>query len=532
MKTGLKKNFIWAVVVVIAQLLGIQLLISYRNSRIIEENLNAHHQAQIVKLNTLDIIRTLHLMDLGIRGFALVPSPQIGSAYDSARHRLSVVLPRLEQSLKEQDFNMPEFYKMRDSVNRYTQIAQELRNDLQLGKREEFLTLLREDYGYNTWVEYVNFSNLVNSFENNIIDKANHNYQVALKQNNTALALLILLVVPTLLYTAYSTVKAYGVSEKLREAQEEKNEILSSQNITLEKLVKERTDEIETQNEEIQANLDFISHRNQQLEEAKQIIEQKNRLIESRNQSLGLEVEKQTKHLRESNRELIRNINQLEQFSYTVSHNLRAPVARLIGLTNILQHSNGKEEADHILEKISDASRDLDQVMRDLIQTIEVKKEINNSITEISIDALIKKTLELFQEEIKDHSVAIQMKAPVVKSISAYLESILFNLVSNAIKYRHAKRALHIEIATKYHDKFFVLTVGDNGLGLDIDRNKRDLFNFYKRFHFHVEGRGLGLYLVKSQVELLGGSVDVESVVDKGTTFTVKLKHNLDSVPS
>lgn len=532
MKTGLKRNFIWTVVVIIALLLGLQLIYSYRNSKIIDENIRLRRQAELVKVNTLDIIRTLHQLDIGIRGYALVPTAQLAEPFDLAHVGKEKILSELESALTEQQFNMTEFNRMRDSIESYFKIANVMFADLKEGKKEEFLELLAADYGYNTWLQYEDFSSKINAFEDAIIEKTNANYQTALQRNYTALLLLILLVVPTLLYTAYSTVKAYGLSERLRASEEEKNQILSVQNETLEKLVKLRTEEIATQNEEILSNLEYISQRNEELQEAKQIIEQKNQIIESSNRSLGLEVEKQTHYLRESNRELIKNINQLEQFSYTVSHNLRAPVARLIGLTNILHHPNNKQESDHILEKISDTSRDLDQVMRDLIQTIEIKKEINNSITDISVDSLISKTLELFQDEIKDQTISTQVSAPVLKSISAYLESIVFNLVSNAIKYRDPKRPLRIEIASHYEEEFFVLSVKDNGLGLDVDRNKRDLFNFYKRFHFHVEGRGLGLYLVKSQVELLGGSIEVDSKVEKGTTFTVKLKHNLNSIPA
>jgi signal transduction histidine kinase len=531
MQRGLKGSFIWAVVFIIAGLLATLFIFSYRNSRFIDENLKARHQAQVVKLNTLDIIRSLHLMDLGLRGYALVSSDQIGSAYDSGRYRLGVILPALEKSLIAQNFNMPEFYQMKDSVDSYLNVAQTMFADLKQGKREEFLNLLKADYGYNTWSQYLRFSARITEFENAAIAQANQNYQAALRRNSFALIFLIILVVPTLLYTAYSTVKAYGTSEQLRQASEEKNKILANQNETLERLVKERTDEIAAQNEEIQSNLEAISRRNQQLEDAKKIIEQKNQIIEVRNKGLGLEVEKQTKYLRESNMELIRNINQLEQFSYTVSHNLRAPVARIIGLTEILKHADGKVEEENILNKIADASRELDQVMKDLMVTIEMKKEINNALVDIDVNDHIEKTLGLFNEDIvaNNINIAVTLHAPNLKSVPAYVDSIFYNLMSNAVKYRNPGRPLKLEIATAYQKEWFVLTVKDNGIGLDVDRNKRDLFSFYKRFHFHVEGRGLGLFLVKSQTELLGGTIDVQSTVDVGTTFTVKLKHNLNS---
>lgn len=530
MRKGIKGGFVWIVVIMIAVLLATLFLFSYRNSRIIQENLQARHQAQLVKLNTGDVIRSLHLMDLGIRGYALVPSAQIGGSYDSGRTRVLRILPALEKSLIEQKFNMQEFYQLRDSVNGYLKVAGTMFSFLSQNNRDGFLALLEADYGYNTWLQYTRFSTRITEFENSVIANANENYQSALSKNNIALILLIILVVPTLLYTAYSTVKAYGTSEQLREASEEKNSILVSQNETLERLVKERTEEIATQNEEILSNLEAISRRNGELEEAKMIIEQKNQIIEARNRGLGIEVEKQTQYLRQSNQELIRNVNQLEQFSYTVSHNLRSPVARLMGLIAILKHARNEVESNEIQKKIFESSQELDKILKDLVLTIEIKKEINNALTNIDFDEVVRKTLSLFQDEINANHISVSTlcDANEIHSINAYIESILYNLVSNAIKYRSRNRPLKIEIASRYQNEWFELKVKDNGMGLDLERYKGDLFNFYKRFHFHVEGRGLGLFLVKSQVELLGGDIQVESQIDQGTTFIVKLKHNLN----
>lgn len=119
MRKKVKKSFIWVAVLIISALLGLQFLFSYINSQSIDENLMARQVARNVKLNTLDIIRALHLLDLGIRSFALVPSSQIASVYDSALSQIKVLLPTLEQALKGQQFNMTEFYEMRDSVNAY-----------------------------------------------------------------------------------------------------------------------------------------------------------------------------------------------------------------------------------------------------------------------------------------------------------------------------------------------------------------------------------------------------------------------------
>jgi K+-sensing histidine kinase KdpD len=527
-----KKTFIWFVVAIISLLLVVQLVFSYRNSIIIEENLAIRRQAQQIKVKTLDIIRTTHELDIGLRGYALIPMQQLADPYDSAQIRIKSVFATLESELQAQDFDMRLLQAMQDSVNAYFRIADVMFEHLKKNKREEFLKLLEADYGYNTWLQYNKFSNEVNKFEDAIIDQASKNYETALKRNYLALLLLIALVVPTLIFTAIRTIREYKTSEQLRISEAERNKILASQNETLEKQVALRTEEIATQNEEILANLEFISERNQQLEEAKKVIEEKNRIIETRNQSLGQEVEKKSGSLRESNLELIKNINQLEQFSYTVSHNLRSPVARLIGLSNILQYAKNPEETKDIMGKITNSTHELDLVMKDLVRTIEIKKEINNSTSVVAVDQLVSKVVAQFEEEIKTYGAEVRtnVQATILQSIPAYIESMLFNLVSNSIKYRHPQKPLSININSRYEGEKFVLMIEDNGLGIDLDRHKRDLFSFYKRFHQHVEGRGLGLYLVKSQVELLGGTIDVSSVVDHGTTFTITLKHNLPTL--
>jgi signal transduction histidine kinase len=532
MNLDAKRSFMWVVVGAITLLLIVQLIFSYRNSAIIEENIALSRQAEKVKVNTLDIIRTLHQLDIGIRGYALVPNPQLAAPFDSAHIRIKSVFRVLEHELNAQNFDMAYFTIMHDSVDAYLRIADVMFEHLQQNKRDEFLILLKADYGYNTWLQYREFSAKVNKFEDAIIEKANTNYRMAIRRNYLALLLLIALVVPTLIFTAIITLRTYKVSEQLRQSEAEKNGILSTQNETLERMVAIRTEEIATQNEEIISNLEFISQRNEQLEEAKRVIEEKNRIIETRNKSLGIEVEKQTGNLRESNRELVKNINQLEQFSYTVSHNLRSPVARLIGLTNILQYITNPEETKDVMSKIATSAHDLDLVLKDLVRTIEIKKEIHNSIATIPVDDLVNKAVLQFEEDIKalGAQIKLNLEANSLKSIPAYLESILFNLMSNSIKYRHGIRLLVVRISTRYEADKFVLTVQDNGLGIDLDRVKRDLFAFYKRFHHHVEGRGLGLYLVKSQVDLLGGTIDVASVVDQGTTFTITLKHNMAGV--
>jgi signal transduction histidine kinase len=111
-----------------------------------------------------------------------------------------------------------------------------------------------------------------------------------------------------------------------------------------------------------------------------------------------------------------------------------------------------------------------------------------------------------------------------VFAVGPYVDSILYNLISNSIKYRHPDRQPLIQIRTSIERDFVKLTVTDNGLGIDLKKHRNNIFNLYKRFHLHMEGKGLGLYLVKTQMMALGGKIDVESEPEEGTTFQVYFK--------
>ena len=100
----------------------------------------------------------------------------------------------------------------------------------------------------------------------------------------------------------------------------------------------------------------------------------------------------------------------------------------------------------------------------------------------------------------------------------------MLNLLTNAIKYRSYERPLKIRITTKNQGDFVVLTFEDNGIGLDLERHRDKMFGLYQKFHDRPNSKGMGLYLIKSQLESLGGSIDVESKVDVGTKFILKFR--------
>jgi signal transduction histidine kinase len=353
-------------------------------------------------------------------------------------------------------------------------------------------------------------------------------------QGNYILQIVLFFIcVPTLLYMAFHTRKTFRLSDLLRQTEMEKNKILTEQNTVLEITVTERTKEIVAQNEELQsqseeiaAQRDILVSQNKQLQEAKKIIERQNNEILSRNDNLEREVTLRTQDLKDANVELVEQNSQLEQFAFIAAHNLRAPLARIMGLSNLLEITHEANERKNIMGRLSSSTHDLDNVIKDLNSILEIKKHTSN-LTEVNLRSaleLVNKTLEREYEN-TSAKVTADLLVDRVYAVTPYVESIFYNLLSNAIKYRHPDRAPVITINTYNEGEYVCLMVRDNGLGIDLKKHGQNMFNLYKRFHLHMEGKGLGLFLVKSQITALGGKIDVESEPGVGTTFFIYFKN-------
>lgn len=229
-------------------------------------------------------------------------------------------------------------------------------------------------------------------------------------------------------------------------------------------------------------------------------------------------------------KELTQNNKDLKQFSYITSHNLRAPLSNLIGLLNIIDDIKITDpELKEIIDGFSKSTHQLNETINDLIKVIIIKD--NPSIKKEKV--LIK---EVFENVFNQLSYLISLNKPILKINleevqileinKSYLESIFLNLLTNSIKYKSPDRQLKINITTETEDGNVILTFKDNGIGIDLDRNKDKIFGLYQRFHNYSDSKGLGLYLVKSQVESMGGTISVNSTVGRGTTFTITFKNN------
>ena len=231
--------------------------------------------------------------------------------------------------------------------------------------------------------------------------------------------------------------------------------------------------------------------------------------------------------MRERNAEnLLRRNQDLQQFTYIVSHNLRAPVANLLGLSRYLSQENkDSDKFDLALSKLATSAKHLDMVITDLSKILSPLQNSGNAMEEqVNISAVVNEVVAGLQDHLEPVNAKLKIEIEPTLTLSgsnAYFYSIFNNLISNAIKYRDLARPLEISISQEKKAGKVTFFVADNGSGMDINRIKDQLFQIYKRFHTNTEGRGIGLYLVKTQVETMGGTIQVESTPGAGTTFFI-----------
>ncbi len=531
------KNIVFLIVGLISILLVTNVALTYYNNDIIKHNHEVQAKVEKVKLYYDQIGKSIiHSLDIGLRGYYIVRTPAFVKPMDIAILVKDSLLLNVETPLRELNYPDTVYRIFKDSLNAYTDYAFRLKELLIDNRDEEFREIFRADKGAHLWWQYLELEKDITNHLNGIDVIAQKKYESALQRNQIIQLALLVICVPTLLFTAFYTRKAFKLSEMVRNAEEERNKILREQNFMLEQKVAERTEEIlsqnreiTSQNEELRMHQETLSLQNKQLHEAQQTIKAQSEKIQSLNDHLKNEVDNRTQELRKTNQELIEHNNQLEQFAFIAAHNLRAPLTRVLGLANLIQMGVTEEDRKTALEKMISSTHDLDQVVKDLNAILNIKRHTGN-LSEVDLNESLTRTKRILEKEIEDTGTRIINnfnEADKVYAIGPYVESILYNLISNAIKYRDPQRIPYIAIKTTHESDFVCLAIMDNGLGIDLKKYKQSMFSLYKRFHLHVEGKGLGLYLVKTQIEALGGRVEVRSEPNEGTTFNVYFRRYL-----
>lgn len=219
---------------------------------------------------------------------------------------------------------------------------------------------------------------------------------------------------------------------------------------------------------------------------------------------------KKTEERKKLIQELLKNNEDLEQFNYIISHNLRGPVAKLLGLTEIFQFDDINEEVRQtIVTELRNETEVLDTILKDLGSITAIKKSQADLVAVINLSESFEIAEKLVKKEFEDIDFALSVdfnEAKQVFGIKSYLQSIFYNLLSNSIKYRNQEQKLNIFIKSELQkDNKVLISFTDNGMGIDLEKYKNKIFGLYKRFHHHVQGKGMGLYLIKTQVERMGG---------------------------
>ncbi|MCD6068150.1 MAG: hypothetical protein K0S33_2976 [Bacteroidetes bacterium] len=236
------------------------------------------------------------------------------------------------------------------------------------------------------------------------------------------------------------------------------------------------------------------------------------------------------KQAEEEREKMITNIIQhsknLEQFASIVSHNLRAPVANILGLANVLKTDISETDRARSQQFLFHATEQLDKVFKDLNKILQVRSEINEFKEPVCFRELVDTVKSSIHTIIDKEAIQIVTNFSAVEKISSfksYIHSVFYNLILNSIKYRQADKPLMITIISEVKNEKVVLSFRDNGIGIDLDKHGDKIFGLYKRFHLDIEGKGMGLFMIKTQIETLGGEIRVRSKPEEGAEFIVEL---------
>ena len=228
--------------------------------------------------------------------------------------------------------------------------------------------------------------------------------------------------------------------------------------------------------------------------------------------------------------DIVQRNKDLEQFSYIISHNLRAPVANITGVTELLQMPDIDENDEkNFIRDLGASVKKLDDVIMDLNYILQLKNKENKEREAVKFSELLMDIKLSLNDLIVTNEVEIKSDFSVVDEIptlKSYLHSIFLNLITNSVKYKRQDLQPVIEITSKKVANKILLNFKDNGLGIDLGTRGDQVFGLYKRFHSHVEGRGMGLFMVKTQVESMGGKISIFSEVNKGTEFQIEFELN------
>lgn len=235
-------------------------------------------------------------------------------------------------------------------------------------------------------------------------------------------------------------------------------------------------------------------------------------------------MKKKEEQLRSLNTTAVMQNQKLISFAHIVSHNLRSHSANFSMLLGFLDAEKDPTERLRLIKMLRQASDNLLETLGNLNQVVDVNSNTLVIKKPVHLRHAVVKVLQDQSGLLEHNHAQVANHVPEhlqIHCVPAYLDSILLNLISNAVKYKSPDRKLQITIDAFESQKGIDLSISDNGLGIDLNKYGNKIFGMYKTFHNREDAKGFGLYLVKNQIEAMGGSITVQSEVDKGTTFNV-----------
>ncbi|WP_114789456.1 ATP-binding protein [Niabella yanshanensis] len=238
--------------------------------------------------------------------------------------------------------------------------------------------------------------------------------------------------------------------------------------------------------------------------------------------------------LRNSKEELRKSLEKLDHqnkrlldFSYIVSHNLRSHASNIQSLTDLILSSQDMEEKKELVIYLHKVVKILGSSIDALNDVVTINADVDVSQQQVKLREAVDKTVHVLSDKIRQKEGVILNNVPKDITIfhnRAYIESILLNLVSNSLKYSKPNVCPVVSITYNEEKSEKVLTLNDNGIGIDLEKNGHKLFGLFKTFTHNPDAKGIGLYITKRQIEAMGGRITVDSVVNVGTTFKIYFK--------
>ena len=218
--------------------------------------------------------------------------------------------------------------------------------------------------------------------------------------------------------------------------------------------------------------------------------------------------------------------SKLFNFTHIVSHNIRSHTSNLSMIVDVIENTDSVDDKLSYFDLFKEGTEKLSESIEYLNEIICVQQKTNIEKTKIFLKNEIEKTKMALSLVIKESEITITDTIPIdltVTAIPAYLDSILLNLFTNAIKYKSLERNSTLEIGYEIIKDYLVIHFKDNGLGLNLEKNGHKIFGMYKTFHDNEDAKGIGLFITKNQLEAMNGKIEVESKEGEGSNFKIYL---------